>query len=293
MKKNLVMLLLFMSVVAVFAKTISINPSDDMYSDPNHEGITPVITELWTANFPNTGHFERIMMRFNLNELRAVDVNSATLHLTRFYSCPSGGTTATKFYAISEDWTEETWNPAVHIAYFQDINMNYVFTGTGGNAVVHFEIDITDLVNRWTSGEIENHGFVIVANQNQKFSKFYSKEHPNDSYRPKLTIDYTQTDNEDICDPPLPLSLSNHPNPFNPETTISMYLPEAGDVRMRILDIRGQVVYDIKVNGASKGYHNYVWNSRDSAGNQLSSGVYFCRLETKAGVVTKKMILQK
>jgi hypothetical protein len=171
--------------------------------------------------------------------------------------------------------------------------MNYVFTGTGGNAIVHFEIDITDLVNRWTSGEIENHGFVIVANQNQKFSKFYSKEHPNDSYRPKLTIDYTQTDNEDICDPPLPLSLSNHPNPFNPETTISMYLPEAGDVRMRILDIRGQVVYDIKVNGASKGYHNYVWNSRDSAGNQLSSGVYFCRLETKAGVVTKKMILQK
>ena len=279
--------------VAVYAGTITILPSDDMYTDVEHPGVTPVVTELWTANFPPSGHFERIMMRFDFSELQAVQIDSAILHLTRFYSCPSGGTTASKFYPISQSWTEDTWSPAVHIEYFENNGMDYVFSGTGGNTIVRFEVDITDLVSLWTSGVIENNGFVIMANRNQKFSKFYSKEHPNESYRPKLTINYTETSNEDIVDLPASLAVTNYPNPFNPETTISMYLPEHSDVKLSIFNLKGQVVYDVDLPGVQRGQHNYVWNAKDSAGKPLSSGVYLCRIESSAGVVTKKMVLQQ
>lgn len=293
MKKTLAIILLFAMGVAVFAGTITILPSDDMYTDVEHPGVTPVVTELWTANFPPSGHFERIMMRFDFSELQAVQIDSAILHLTRFYSCPSGGTTASKFYPISQSWTEDTWNHAVHIEYHENNGMDYVFSGTGGNTIVRFEVDITDLVSLWTSGVIENNGFVIMANRNQKFSKFYSKEHPNESYRPKLTINYTETSNKDIVDLPASLAVTNYPNPFNPETTISMYLPEHSDVKLSIFNLKGQVVYDIKLPGVQRGQHNYIWNAKDSAGKPLSSGVYLCRIESSAGVVTKKMVLQQ
>lgn len=293
MKKTLTIILLFVMGVAVFAETITILPSDDMYTDVEHPGVTPVVTELWTANFPPSGHFERIMMRFDLNELRTVEINSAVLHLTRFYSCPSGGTTACKFYPISQNWTEDSWPHNVHVEYHESNGMDYVFTGSGGNTIVHFEVDITDLVTLWTSGVIENNGFLIMANRNQKFSKFYSKEHPNELYRPKLTLDYTVTSNDDVVDLPMPLAVTNYPNPFNPETTISMYLPEAGDVRMSIYNTRGQMVYDVRKSGVSRGHHNHVWDAKDNTGSPLSSGIYFCRLESRAGVATRKMILTK
>lgn len=279
--------------VAVFAETITILPSDDMYTDVEHPGVTPVVTELWTANFPPSGHFERIMMRFDLDELKGTQLDSAILHLTRFYSCPSGGTTASKFYPITQSWTEDTWNHAVHIEYLENNGMDYVFTGAGGNTIVHFEVDITELVNLWINDVMDNNGFVIMANTNQKFSKFYSKEHPNESYRPKLTLSYTPTSSDDAIDRPAPLALTNYPNPFNPETTISMYLPEHSDVKMSIYNMRGQMVFDINLPGVQRGHHNYVWNAKDSAGKPLSSGVYLCRIESSAGVVTKKMVLQK
>ena len=80
----------------------------------------------------------------------------------------------------------------------------------------------------------------------------------------------------------------NFPNPFNPSTSIQYYIPESGNVRLEIFDIRGQIV-DVLVDGfLSAGDHVRVWNSQ-----QRPSGTYFYRLLYKGSSLTKSMILLK
>jgi parallel beta-helix repeat protein len=81
---------------------------------------------------------------------------------------------------------------------------------------------------------------------------------------------------------------SNYPNPFNPTTTIKYDLPQACHVTLVVYNIRGQKVATLVDGMVDAGSHQTVWNAND-----LSSGVYFCRIA--AGKFTKrhKMILMK
>jgi len=79
-----------------------------------------------------------------------------------------------------------------------------------------------------------------------------------------------------------------YPNPFNPETTISFTLPEAGFVTLGVYNIAGQKVAELYRGMAQSGFHSYVWN-----GASQSSGVYFYRLQAGDVSQVKKMILTK
>jgi hypothetical protein len=68
------------------------------------------------------------------------------------------------------------------------------------------------------------------------------------------------------------------PNPASDETAIRFRLPEAGPVRLRVLDVRGRVVADLLDGTLEAGEHAISWNT-----GALASGVYFSRLETGAG----------
>jgi hypothetical protein len=85
----------------------------------------------------------------------------------------------------------------------------------------------------------------------------------------------------------------NHPNPFNPATTISFTLPERARVELFIFDLEGKLVRTLVDNTMSGGFKEIVWNGTDSRGDPVSSGVYFCRLKVGKDVSTKKMILLK
>jgi len=67
----------------------------------------------------------------------------------------------------------------------------------------------------------------------------------------------------------------NYPNPFNPVTTIAFVLPEKCRVNLTIYDLTGRVVRELIQNQLPPGRHRVTFN-----GQQLSSGVYFYRLET-------------
>ncbi|MFC1509527.1 T9SS type A sorting domain-containing protein, partial [Candidatus Omnitrophota bacterium] len=80
----------------------------------------------------------------------------------------------------------------------------------------------------------------------------------------------------------------NHPNPFNPFTSIEYNLPSDGSVRLEIYNTAGQLV-DVLANGyRSAGTHMAVWNT----GNH-PSGVYFYRLRYGGFSEVKKMTLLK
>jgi hypothetical protein len=80
----------------------------------------------------------------------------------------------------------------------------------------------------------------------------------------------------------------NYPNPFNPTTNISYTLKKSGNVRLAVFDLLGREVA-VLVNGVqTAGAHIIPF-----AGHNLTSGVYFYRLENAGTTMTKKMILLK
>jgi hypothetical protein len=84
----------------------------------------------------------------------------------------------------------------------------------------------------------------------------------------------------------------NYPNPFNPTTQIEYSIPEDGNVSLKVFNSLGQEVADL-VNGMVKvGTHRVSFNA-ESTGVELSSGVYYYRLELNGNVLVKKMLLMK
>jgi hypothetical protein len=98
---------------------------------------------------------------------------------------------------------------------------------------------------------------------------------------------------EAISTPAMPLTLyQNQPNPFNPSTTISFYLPEETSVRLEIYDLAGRLV-DRLIGGERRdaGSYREAWDGRDARGNPVSSGIYFYRLRAGKEMISKKMVL--
>jgi len=88
----------------------------------------------------------------------------------------------------------------------------------------------------------------------------------------------------------------NYPNPFNPETEIRYQLPTAGYVTLRIYDILGEEVVTLREAHTEAGSHSVIWDGKDARGRDVTSGIYFYRMEAQAGngerfVATKKMSL--
>ncbi len=80
----------------------------------------------------------------------------------------------------------------------------------------------------------------------------------------------------------------NYPNPFNPSTTIEFEVPTRTLVRLSIYNMLGQKVDEPMNEVKNAGIYRIIWNAQN-----LASGTYFCRLQSKSSVVTKKLLLLK
>ncbi len=85
----------------------------------------------------------------------------------------------------------------------------------------------------------------------------------------------------------------NQPNPFNPETQISYYLPRDCQVTLTIYNLLGQKVKTLFDGYEGAGMHSLLWDGRGDDGAKLSSGIYFYLLEADSFRETKKMTLIK
>ncbi len=98
-----------------------------------------------------------------------------------------------------------------------------------------------------------------------------------------------------VRDIPMEYNISqNYPNPFNPVTTIRFSLPEVSAVSLEIYNMLGQKIVSLVDNEQlSAGVYNIEWNGRDSAGRQVSSGMYIYRINAGDFTATKSMMLLK
>ena len=65
-------------------------------------------------------------------------------------------------------------------------------------------------------------------------------------------------------------------------------MPEAGHVRITVVDVMGRMVSTLVDERVPAGYHNLVWS-----GDRLGSGQYYYRMEVNGFVQTKQMTLVK
>jgi hypothetical protein len=80
----------------------------------------------------------------------------------------------------------------------------------------------------------------------------------------------------------------NYPNPFNPSTTISWQLPVGSHQTLKVYDVLGNEVATLVDKFKEAGRYEITFDASD-----LSSGIYFYRLQAGDYVQTRKMILLK
>ncbi|MBP2680634.1 MAG: hypothetical protein H6Q78_497, partial [Candidatus Krumholzibacteriota bacterium] len=83
----------------------------------------------------------------------------------------------------------------------------------------------------------------------------------------------------------------NHPNPFNPTTTIRFTLDAKSQATLRVYDVAGRMVATVLSRELPAGEHRAAWDGRNAKGEAVASGVYFYRLSAGGRTATKKMLL--
>lgn len=169
------------------------------------------------------------------------------------------------------------------------------FTVRSERGLVHLEWKTATEKNNWgfeiqrhslkeggwvTTGFVKGHGTTAEPN----IYSFY--DHPVNldgqavSYRLKqIDFDgsFSLSCEEEIIIAPSGFSLEqNYPNPFNPSTVIRYSLPSECRVKISVINSIGEVLSVPVDQVQSAGSYSIPWN----AGSQ-SSGIYFCRIETR------------
>jgi hypothetical protein len=95
---------------------------------------------------------------------------------------------------------------------------------------------------------------------------------------------------EEPCAPAFRLA-QNYPNPFNPSTTVRFWLPERRMEQLRVYDVTGRLVAILADRVYPVGTHSVKWDGTNQRGQQIASGIYFCRLRAGSETATRKMLL--
>lgn len=156
-----------------------------------------------------------------------------------------------------------------------------------GTATVTLFIDKETDLDGWTPPAGGLFRLIGVIDQ------YSSNTPPNDGYeiRPRSQADFILlTDMETDADiTPTECSLSqNFPNPFNPNTTFNVTLPQRAKVQIEVFDILGKQVLSVFKGYLDAGNHVFSVN-----GAALNSGVYFYAIQSVSFNAVRKMVLIK
>lgn len=83
------------------------------------------------------------------------------------------------------------------------------------------------------------------------------------------------------------------PNPFNPSTSITYRVANAGAIRVSVFDTRGRLVKVLQDEVCTAGQHSVRWCGDDSDSRPVSAGVYIVSVEGEGGIRTAKVAMLK
>jgi len=82
----------------------------------------------------------------------------------------------------------------------------------------------------------------------------------------------------------------NHPNPFNPETSITYQVPKKSIVKIEVFNLLGQRIKRLVNEEKSPGYYQVTWNGRYDQEKSVVSGIYLYRMRAGDFREIKRMI---
>jgi hypothetical protein len=151
---------------------------------------------------------------------------------------------------------------------------------------------------RSTGGDYAELPAAAIEREGLSFSLVDRTIEPGTTYRYQVSVidargSRVLFETDGITTPEMPLALhQNHPNPFNPSTTITYYLPAAAAVTLDVYDTAGRLVTRFfNQENQERGTHSVEWRGVDAQGHAVSSGVYFYRIRCGKDIIARKMIL--
>jgi hypothetical protein len=147
----------------------------------------------------------------------------------------------------------------------------------------------------WTKiSFVRGHGTNSLPNNYE----FTDRNLPSGKYNYRLkqidfngNFEYHNLSDEVVIGVPEKFELSqNYPNPFNPSTVISYSLSENSFVTLKVYDVIGNEVATLVSEKQNSGIYNYQFST---VNYQLSSGVYFYKIEAGSFSAVKRMIMIK
>ncbi len=146
------------------------------------------------------------------------------------------------------------------------------------------------------NGEVQT-GDLLTFLQGPMYHSFgFRKLEPRDPSDFEL-LAQVGVDNPNSTPRPATFLGQNRPNPFNPTTSIEFSLGSKSHVELGIYDLSGRKVRSLLSKTLAAGDYTLAngraatWDGRTDDGKEVSSGVYFYRLETDDHKSTKKMVL--
>ena len=91
--------------------------------------------------------------------------------------------------------------------------------------------------------------------------------------------------------PPASRLTGNHPNPFNPATTIAFAVEREQRVTISVFDVEGRRIATLTDQAYGPGFHSVQWTGLDAAGRAVPSGTYLVQMETGDGAEARKISL--
>ncbi|MDY6916034.1 MAG: FlgD immunoglobulin-like domain containing protein, partial [Candidatus Cloacimonadota bacterium] len=109
-----------------------------------------------------------------------------------------------------------------------------------------------------------------------------------------IEVEHSTSSNDNPTVPAVTELKGNYPNPFNPTTQIKFALAEPGKVSLEIFNVKGEKVKTLVNGNLEATNHSVVWNGKDDKNKQVSSGIYYYRLQIDGKTeAVKKCILLK
>jgi carboxypeptidase T len=81
------------------------------------------------------------------------------------------------------------------------------------------------------------------------------------------------------------------PNPVRASARFAFALPRAGAVRLEVLDLQGRRVRTLANGAYAARRWSLAWDLRDDAGDAVAPGVYFARLRSAGGTLTRRLVV--
>jgi len=197
---------------------------------------------------------------------------------------------------VSDGTNEDTMIKEDYITVLEPIGADFEGNPLNGNTPL--EVNFTDLSSGDPTSwlwDFDNDGLVDSNEQNPIYlyddvgvytvSLTVSDGNSEDTKIKENYITVNSVSGDNNLLPVTTRLFSNHPNPFNPITTISFEIKEGETGILTIFNLRGQL---IESNEFNSGNHDYIWNA-----DKHGSGLYFYQLKTESCVETKKMLLLK